>query len=522
MKALHYLRDAAVFAPCYVILDWVSYIHPLGPFNITPWNPQPALAIAWMLLGGLVHAPAVLVTIVLADALVRGVPGGYAVAALTGFVLTAGYAGIAWGLRRFLRPAPNLSTLRQLTLFVAIVVPVSGIIAAAFVGALYAFGQLEGASLLPGWLRFWVGDAVGILVTAPLLLVVADAQQRRGFRALAHRGETYAQMALVAAAIWLIFKGLGGDPSHHVYLLFLPLIWVALRNGLTGAIVAVGLVQLGVVLGVHHHSLEALPVIELQALVAALTLTALYLGVMVDERQRAYEGLKQSLRLAAAGEMAGAIAHEVNQPLTALTNYGRSAQLLIQAGSTAELSAVIQKMLAEAQRASEVVRRLRNFFREGTTRLERVPVGTLFESARLVGANAGDGLDITFTATSEPGLPNLFVDKLQIELVMRNLMVNAVEAIAAHPHPEPKIALRAERHDAQHLSIVVTDSGPGVPQEQRERLFEPFVSGKPTGMGLGLAVSRAIAQAHGGSLESRPGPHGEFQLLLPLEPHVQH
>ena len=57
MKLLHYLRDAAVFAPCYVLLDWVSYIHPLGPFNITPWNPQPALAIAWMLLGGLVHAP---------------------------------------------------------------------------------------------------------------------------------------------------------------------------------------------------------------------------------------------------------------------------------------------------------------------------------------------------------------------------------------------------------------------------------------------------------------------------------
>jgi len=106
--------------------------------------------------------------------------------------------------------------------------------------------------------------------------------------------------------------------------------------------------------------------------------------------------------------------------------------------------------------------------------------------------------------------------------VMRNLMVNAVEAIAAHPHPEPKIALRAERHDAQHLRIVVTDSAPGVPQEQRQRLFEPFVSGKPTGMGLGLAVSRAIAHAHGGALEIRPGPYGEFQLLLPFEPHVQH
>src|SRR5687767_14176508 len=91
MKLSHYLRDTLVFAPCYVLLDWVSYIHPLGPFNITPWNPQPALAIAWMLLGGLAHAPAVLVTIIAADVLIRGTPGGYGVTVLTAVVLTLGY-----------------------------------------------------------------------------------------------------------------------------------------------------------------------------------------------------------------------------------------------------------------------------------------------------------------------------------------------------------------------------------------------------------------------------------------------
>ena len=72
MSAIRYVRDAAVFAPCYIALDWASYIDPVGPFNITPWNPQPALAIAWMLLSGLSHAPAVFVTIVAADVLVRG------------------------------------------------------------------------------------------------------------------------------------------------------------------------------------------------------------------------------------------------------------------------------------------------------------------------------------------------------------------------------------------------------------------------------------------------------------------
>ena len=95
---MSYLRDAAVFAPCYLLLDWVSYIYPLGPFNITPWNPQPALAIVWMLFGGWVHAPVVFATILVADIVVRNVPLGVSV--LTALVLTVGYAAIAEALRR--------------------------------------------------------------------------------------------------------------------------------------------------------------------------------------------------------------------------------------------------------------------------------------------------------------------------------------------------------------------------------------------------------------------------------------
>jgi two-component system, LuxR family, sensor kinase FixL len=512
MYLLRYLRDAAVFAPCYLLLDWVSYIHPLGPFNITPWNPQPALAIAWMLLGGLVHAPAVLATIVLADVIIRDVPHG--ITLFTALTLTAGYAGIASALRLLLRPRPSLHSLRQLTLFIALVIPLTALIAGVFVGVLYAGGALGQATAFAAWLRFWVGDAVGVLVTAPLLLVVADRNGRRSFAALARRWETYPQMALLAATLWLIFEGLGGDPSHHFYLVFLPLIWIAIRHGLGGAIVSVGIVQVAVVLGIHSHPVQNLPIIELQALVAALTLTALYLGVMVDERQRANEGLKQSLRLATAGEMAGAIAHEVNQPLTALTNYARSGQMLIEAGRIPELAAVIERMLAEAQRASEVVRRLRDFFREGSTRLERVPVAELLEAVRrdTVASRAH-----SLTVNGEPDLPDILVDRLQIELVLRNLITNAAEAIQSHSAEGGRIVVTAKRHDPQHVRVVVSDSGPGIPAASRERVFEPFVSGKPTGMGLGLAVSRAIAEAHGGTLDALSGAHGEFHLILPVE-----
>src|SRR5574341_699352 len=440
-----------------------------------------------MRLGGLIHAPVVLATILLADVLIRDVPLG--ITALTALALGAGDAASAYALRGLLRPRPGLQTLRQLTAFIAAVIAGTAIVAAGFVGVLYAAGSLGEDTVFPAWLRFWVGDAVGVLVTAPLLLVVADAEGRRSF------------------------GGLGGDPSHHFYLVFLPLIWMALRHGLGGAIVAVGIVQVGVVLGIHHHPVQSLPVIELQALVAALTLTALYLGVMTDERQRANEGLRQSLRLATAGEMAGAIAHEVNQPLTALTNYARAGQMLLAAGRSAERAGVIEHVLAEAQRASEVVRRLRDFFREGRTRLERVAVAELLESARRDAARAKvEGLMVS----GEPDLPDVLVDRLQIELVLRNLVSNAAEAIDPAPGAG-RIALSARRHDPQHVRIVVADNVPGIPASRRRRVFEPFVSGKLSGMGLGRAVSRAIAEAHGGTLDAVPGPHGAFHLVLPVE-----
>jgi C4-dicarboxylate-specific signal transduction histidine kinase len=277
------------------------------------------------------------------------------------------------------------------------------------------------------------------------------------------------------------------------------------------------MIQAGVVLGIHHHPIQTLPVIELQALVAALTLTALYLGVMVDERQRAQEGLKESLRLAAAGEMAGAIAHEVNQPITALVNYGRAGQMLMQAGRSAELEAVIAKMLGEAQRASEIVRRLRDFFRQGTTRLERVPVPELLEAVRRIGEQVTGDSTVFLEVAGEPGLPPLLADRLQIEMVLRNLVANAVESVRSTSPGSGEVGVTAARLDAQHLSIVVRDSGPGLAPGVAHRLFEPFVSGKPSGMGLGLAVSRAIAEAHGGTLDARPARGGEFHLVLPFE-----
>jgi signal transduction histidine kinase len=172
-------------------------------------------------------------------------------------------------------------------------------------------------------------------------------------------------------------------------------------------------------------------------------------------------------------------------------------------------------MLVEAQRAGEVVRRLRDFFRTGTTRLEAVPVDELLDSTRAMARRMVGQRPIDLGFESETGLPPLYVDRLQVELVLRNLIANAVDAVAGEGGRNARIRVLAQRHDPEHVRLVVADSGPGVSPAARDRLFEPFSSGKSSGMGLGLAVSRAIAQAHGGALEERPGDHGEFHLILP-------
>ncbi|HEX2333293.1 MAG TPA: MASE1 domain-containing protein [Burkholderiales bacterium] len=514
MSAARYLRAAAVFAPCYIVLDWASYLDPLGPFNITPWNPQPAVALAWLLLAGFAQVPAVFAAIVAADVLVRGAPGGPFITLVSGAVLAGSYAALAWMLRELLRGGVDLRTTRELTLFVAVTVVGTAITGAAFVGVLRGAELVPQAAVPAAWLRFWIGDAVGILVTAPLLFAVADPVRRDALIALARKAETWAQAGVLVAALWLIFAGLPGDPAQHFYILFVPVIWIAARAGMNGAVVATALVQLGVVVGIHRTGAGSLPVLELQALVATLALAGLYLGMVVDERQRAADNLRRSLRLAAAGEMAGALAHEVNQPLTALSNYGRSALLVLENESArAQLQAIIEKMLGEAERAAEVVRRLRDFFRAGTTRLEAVPVEELLAAVRRIGQSVIGERRVALEVRADAELSPLYVDRLQVELVLRNLIANSVDAVQATPGGRIEVSVAPE--DARRARIVVADNGPGVAAARREAVFEPLSSGKPSGMGLGLAVSRAIAEAHGGSLEAHGG---EFRLILPCLP----
>jgi signal transduction histidine kinase len=302
--------------------------------------------------------------------------------------------------------------------------------------------------------------------------------------------------------------------------LFIPLIWIAVSSGFAGTVIAVAFIQVALILTVIALRHEASSVLELQFLMLTLAITGLFLGMATSELRAQQAGLRRSLRLAAAGEMASALAHELNQPLSAIGTYLRSCAILLRepAANRERIGETIAKVQQEAERASDVVRRLRDFFRAGMTSLEMVDLGQLVTEA---GVQLGGRLKrhgVTLSVAAAEGLPRALVDRVQIGVVARNLLANAIDAISAAGDAAGRIEVRVEAPDAAMLLITVTDTGAGVPREAHEALFDLFHSTKSEGMGLGLAISRAIIEAHGGRLwaESR-ARGGVFRFTLPAE-----
>ena len=507
---------AAAFVAGYVALDWLSYIHPMQRFSITPWNPQPALAIALLMIGGQRWLPVVFVAALGAEWLVRGSPPAAPSTLLVGAVLALGYAAIARALCGRFAIGPALDSRRDVIRLVCVVAVGALATGILYIAALLASGMGPLEEPFVALVQFWIGDAVGIMVTLPFLLMLMVPERRAEMLAIVRRAEMLAYALPIAAALALVFATPPDEQVKFFYVLFLPLILIATRYGLVGATLATLLIQGAIIVTGELAGHKALTVFELQALLIALTVTGLFLGVAVDERRRAEEELRRSMRMAAAGEMAAALAHELNQPLTALTSYARASQLLAQSpdADPARLDETLGKLVSEASRAAEVVRRLRDFFRTGATRLAPVALDDVASRViAMLGARA-QTMGVALEQRVPEPIPPLMVDEMQLEVVIRNLVANALEAAAAR-EGERSVRVEIVRESPGRLKTTVLDSGGGVASADAHRIFEPFATTRATGMGMGLAISRAIVEAHGGKLWAEPGNRGVFCFTLP-------
>ncbi len=249
-------------------------------------------------------------------------------------------------------------------------------------------------------------------------------------------------------------------------------------------------------------------------------------GHDVTDRQRreeeallVQERLTRVARFATMGEMAAGVAHELNQPLTAITTYARACDRHLNNSTPdyGEVLEAVREIGAEGQRAGEIIRRLRQLVRSDASERRVTDLNALIEELRvLIAADArvhGARLRIELA----PDLPSVDVDPVQVQQVLLNLVRNALEAVADSPAEVRAISVVTARASGDEVEFRVVDNGPGVSDNVRTRLFEPFCTSKEAGTGLGLAISRTIVQAHKGSIGTCDAePHGaEFFVRLP-------
>lgn len=640
MRLLSNVRPIIIagYLLAYVVLDWVSYIHPVAPYAITPWNPAPGLSLALLLIFGLRYAPALFVATLLAEVVVRG--EGNSLLEITSYaaILAGGYTAMAAFLLRVARFDPRFQTLRDLVVFGATVAVGTMGVAICYVAAHVLAGAFTWEQFPEYVLHDWVGEVIGIMILTPALLVhgpaLATARRRVS-------SEAVLQALSIVATLWVVFTADAADPSKLFYLLFLPLIWISMRHGLKGATLALIATQVGLIVSVQLAGYGARLVVEFQLLMLALAVTGAFLGMVVDQWRRAQDALRTSeaelnavvamapdailtvddtgrviaanaaaealflappcglvgssiatlipalrepiqsvqgrevraerlngtgfsaevslgsvsigerrvhigivrdttrrkemedklrqrereleraMRVAAAAEMASMLAHELNQPLTAASNYARACDLMLQRGDLdpAPLAETMGRVVTEVTRAGEVVRRLRDLIRGGAARLESVEIKSLVDASLQSLRDRLQQHGIAFSAKIASGLPLCFVDRVQIEMVLHNLVANAIDAIVDAEASERNIAIESNPDEPGFVRVAVRDSGPGLSAAIAERLFVPFSTTKPTGSGLGLSISRSLVESHGGRLWMEPQPRGiAFFLTLPTIP----
>jgi two-component system, LuxR family, sensor kinase FixL len=251
-----------------------------------------------------------------------------------------------------------------------------------------------------------------------------------------------------------------------------------------------------------------------------------FVGIIRDltERKaqtREAEGLRARLthvgRLGTLGEMVSGIAHEVNQPLTAISNYASACRRMVQAGTIdgVELAGTLEKIGAQAERAGQVIRGLRSLVRRRDEVREPLDVNRLIRDViKLVEFDVRQAGYRLVLELSEP-LPATMGDAVQIQQVVLNLIRNGLDAMLERAHGD---TIRIETSVARGMvEVRVTDSGPGIPPAMEQRLFEPFFTTKPLGIGLGLSICKSIVGAHRGELTGEKGPDGGalFRVRLP-------
>jgi signal transduction histidine kinase len=526
---------AAVIA--YVLLEWVSFIHEYKGVPITPWNPGLGLVVALMILYGTRYAVVLFAGALIAEIAVLRSNLEWPIILGIAAIIALGYGFAASLARGYLHLDAGLNRLRDVVILL-----LGALVGAIFVASmicllLLADAEIGASDILIAAGPLLIGDIIGIAVITPLILRIALHPRPlldRVSRAIVP--ELFLFVVVVAAALWAIVDSAGFNGSQLFFLLFLPVVVAAARHGLDGACIALAITQLGLVVLLHLHGYDANAFTQYQLLMLVLSATGLTVGVVVTERQYAFEAVReierrlkaqeekaaQAVRFNIVSGTAAALAHELNQPMTAARALARSVQQILQEPSpdTPRAMRNLGTLIAQIDHAGGVIRHMRDFLRRGRPHSSTLVMRELLSDALLLARPELAAKGISTTLEAPEDLPLIHGDAVQLQETVLNLVRNAAESISSAHIADGKITVTARRlDDPIRVQVAVCDNGPGIPSAVAEHLFNPLTTSKADGLGLGLAISASIVEAHGGRIwlqDSKPGKT-EFRFTLPVE-----
>jgi signal transduction histidine kinase len=239
-----------------------------------------------------------------------------------------------------------------------------------------------------------------------------------------------------------------------------------------------------------------------------------------SESQKRFSEMAHMNRRVSMGELSESMAHELNQPLGAIHNNAGAAEMLIKADppKLQEVAEILADIKRDDQRASDIIARTRKMMRKAEFQPQGIDLNeTIGEAVEMLAADASVN-GVSLRTELDPGLPKARADRIQVQQVILNLALNAIESLDDGRADRRELVIRTTRANGKEAEVSVADSGGGIPAELLPRIFEPFVTSKTTGMGLGLAISRTIVESHGGQIRAENAPAGGavFHFTLPL------
>jgi signal transduction histidine kinase len=551
----------AVYLFAFIILDFFSQqFEELR--GIVAWYPPAGLTYTLLLVFGVRFAPAVTIALFIGSLFIYRMPQPPYLLFLWAFIISLIYSIAAAVLREGIHFDWQLRKLRDVTWLVVTSVFVSALLALLSVLSSALSSDMPRSEVLSAIFRWWIGETVGVLTVTPFLLMYVMPGLKRfaegqPVRLPARRSfprptlSAIGQASSLAFTLYWVFGTRVLNEFQPLFLITLPLIWIALQHGFKGVTVAIVALNFGVVFALWFFRFDLARLAELQLLMIVNCIVGLLMGAVVTERKQAEATLKeysehlsqivderthelretqeqlvQHEKLAVLGQLAGGVGHELRNPLGVILNavyYLR----LVQPDADDKIRQYHGLIEQEVRSAEKIVTDLLDFARIKSVDREAVSVSDLIRQT-LERFPAPPTVEVTLEIPAN--LPRVHVDLRQMTQVLGNLTINACQAmkdggqlIVSSDQLSVNGNTSTSLSSSQWVRIAVKDTGVGISPENMKKLFEPLFTTKTKGIGLGLAVSQKLIEANGGRIEveSEPGVGTTFTVFLPLQSREQ-